>query len=293
MSFGLCLSGGGIKGAAHIGVLQSLEEHNVSIDYISGTSSGSIVAGLYSIGYSPNEIYDFFKKYSKEISHISLLKILKLIYGLIFKQSIIIDGLNDGKKLEKILYKICASKNIYKINQAKIPLLIPSVNIENGEIYIFTSEKTRNTYKDNYVYDNSILISKAIRASCSFPGLYSPLKYNNKLLVDGGIRENIPWKETKKLGADNVLSIIFERTLEYDSFLDIIEIINKSINLLSHELSLYEQIGSDNILKINTQNTSLLDNSKLDFLYDLGYSKMNSFFENHIWDMELHSFKEI
>ena len=69
MSFGLCLSGGGIKGAAHIGVLQSLEEHNINIDYISGTSSGSIVATLYSIGYSPSEIYNFFKHYSKDITH--------------------------------------------------------------------------------------------------------------------------------------------------------------------------------------------------------------------------------
>ena len=110
-------------------------------------------------------------------------------------------------------------------------------------------------------------------------------------MVDGGIRENIPWKETKKLGADTVLSVIFERTLEPDPFLDILEIITKSINLLSHELSLYEQSGSDYVLKINTLNTSLLDISKIDFLYNLGYSSMNNFLEKNNWNKKLCKFE--
>lgn len=268
MSLGLCLSGGGIKGAAHVGVLQALEDNHVNIDYISGTSSGSIVATLYAIGYSPQQIYNFFKKYSKEITHISVKNILKLIYGLIFKHKIIINGLNDGKKFEKIIHNVCADKKIYTINQIKFPLLIPSVSIRDGTTYIFTSQNIRSHYKDNYVYNNSIPICKAVRASCSFPGIYSPCIYNNIPLVDGGIRENIPWKETKNMGADKVISIIFENDITEDSFLDIIEIITKSINLLSHELSLYEQFGSDYILKINTKNTSLLDSSKIDFLYN-------------------------
>ena len=117
MNIGLCLSGGGIKGAAHIGVLQALEDNNVSITHISGTSSGSIVATLYAIDYTPSEIYSFFKKYCNEITKISFSKIFKLIIGLLFKHEVIIEGLNDGKKLEKIIYKVCSDKNIYTINQ--------------------------------------------------------------------------------------------------------------------------------------------------------------------------------
>lgn len=200
MSLGLCLSGGGIKGAAHVRALQALEDNHIHIDYISGTSSGSIVAVLYAIGYSPQEIYNFLKKYSKEITRISIKNILKLIYGLIFRHKIIIDGLNDGKKFEKIIHNVCANKNIYTIDQIKFPLVIPSVNIKNGEIYIFTSQNVRNSYKDNYIYDNTAPICKAVRASCSFPGIYSPCMYKNIPLLDGGIRENIPWKETKKYG---------------------------------------------------------------------------------------------
>lgn len=67
MSLGLVLSGGGVKGAAHIGVLKALEEEKIKFNFISGTSSGSIVAGLYVSGYKPEEIYEIFKKYCKQI----------------------------------------------------------------------------------------------------------------------------------------------------------------------------------------------------------------------------------
>ena len=65
MNIGLSLSGGGVKGAAHIGVLKVLEEEKIKINYISGTSSGSIVAALYAMGYKPEEIIKIFKKYGK------------------------------------------------------------------------------------------------------------------------------------------------------------------------------------------------------------------------------------
>ena len=67
MKIGLALSGGGMKGIAHAGVLQALEENNINIDIIGGTSSGGIVASLYAIGYSPEEILNIFKTYSKDI----------------------------------------------------------------------------------------------------------------------------------------------------------------------------------------------------------------------------------
>lgn len=282
MNLGLCLSGGGVKGAAHIGVLKALEDNNIHIDYISGTSSGSIVASLYAVGYTPIEIYNFFVKHCKEITHIGLKNIFKFIWGLVFKHKVIIQGLNDGTKLEKIIYNVCKNKGIYTIDQVKLPLLIPSVNIQNGETYIFSSKHIRSKNKTDYKYDNKILLSKAVRASCSFPGIFSPVSYNGCTLVDGGIRENIPWEETKNMGADTVISIIFENIISDDSFLDIFEILTKSINMISHELSLYEQTGSDYLLKLNTKNISLLDTSKIDFLYNLGYSKMNEFIKKNL-----------
>ena len=79
---------------------KSIIEKNIKIDYIAGTSSGSIVSTLYAVGYKPKEIYDIFKKYCNEINYVSILNILKLIFGLVFKRKILIQGLNNGNKIE-------------------------------------------------------------------------------------------------------------------------------------------------------------------------------------------------
>lgn len=110
MSLGICFSGGGIKGAAHIGVLKAFEEKGVDFKYISGTSSGSIVASLYSMGYNSDEIKEIFQKNYKKIKYIEIRKIFKLIFGIIIKRKIIIDGLNSGNKIEKIINKYSEKK---------------------------------------------------------------------------------------------------------------------------------------------------------------------------------------
>ena len=103
MKIGLCLFGGGIKGGSHIGVIKALEEENIHVDCISGTSSGSIVVAMYAMGYNSDEMLRLFKRYAKEISKVSWSQIFKLLFGLIFKRKIVIDGLNKGNKLAKII----------------------------------------------------------------------------------------------------------------------------------------------------------------------------------------------
>ena len=279
MKVGICFAGGGMKGVAHIGALKALEEENINFDYIAGTSSGSIIAALYAIGYNSDEIYEIFKKYSNKINYFELKNIFKLIYGILIKRKIIITGLNSGEKIEKLINKEFNKKNINNINQINKKLLIPSVNLINGKIIIFSSIKNRKIYSDKIIYNNDINIGKAVRASCSYPGIFEPMLYENNYLIDGGIRENVPWKELKENGADKVISIVFQNEIEKKQKINIVDSISGAIGILCHELSNYELEGADYLLKIKTKDISLLDKSKMKYLYQLGYietkGKMN------------------
>jgi len=271
MKIGLCLAGGGIKGAAHIGVLKALEEENIDFQYIAGTSSGSIVATLYAIGYSADEIYELFQKYAKKIRYVDFKNIIKLIGGLIIQRKIIIDGLTSGEIIEKIIEKACINKGITKIEQVPKKLLIPSVDLNTGNVYIFSSFEENRGYLDNIEYIRDISISKAVRASCSYPGVFSPCNYKQTQLVDGGIRENVPWKELKANGVDKVISVIFTKPLKIKNNKNIIDVVSNSLEIMEHELSNYELEGADILLKIDTKQVSLLETSQMQYLYQRGY----------------------
>lgn len=276
MKLGLCFSGGGVKGAAHIGVLKALEENNVKIDYIGGTSSGSIVATLYASGFTSDEIYDIFKKYCKKIKYVDWRNILKLFFGLITTGTIIIDGLNSGKEIKKLINKMCSKKNIKNISDIKIPLVIPSVNMESGEVICFTSLKVR-AFSDSTVFAKDVKIGDAVQSSCSFPAVFSPCDYKNMQLIDGGIRENTPWREVKLLGADKVISVIFENEVNEICCKNLVDVAFRSFELMNKELSKYELNGSEYFIKIKSKKVSLLDMSKIDEFYEIGYEETKKF----------------
>lgn len=102
--------------------------------------------------------------------------------------------------------------------------------------------------------------------------MFSPCNWNGIELIDGGIRENVPWKELKKFGAEHVINIVFEGELKENCCKNIIDVVSNSIGILCHELSNYELQGADYLLKIKTKGKiGLLDTSKIDYLYELGY----------------------
>ena len=175
MNLGLALSGGGAKGAAHIGVLKAFEEEKIKINYIGGTSSGSIVATLYAAGYKADDIYYIFKKYCKKIKYVELKNIFKLFFGITLTGTIIIDGLNSGKSIKKLINKICGEKNINNITDIKMPLVIPSVDMNTGDVICFTSSKIR-AFKNSSVfiaYTISPDLSRtAVLASSKLPSEY-------------------------------------------------------------------------------------------------------------------------
>ena len=270
---GLALSGGGIKAAAHIGALKAFEEKNIKFDCVSGASSGSIVATLYACGYTAEEIYDLFAIYAKKIKYVDWRNILKLIGGLIITREVCIDGLNSGKVIENIVNQACKAKGITNIRDINKNLLIPSIDLNTGAVYFFSSINESRGYSDKIRYVNDIEIGKAVRASCSYPGVFSPCPYKETVLVDGGIRENVPWKELKENGVDVVISVVFTKDIKYKTKKNILDVIGGSIDIMGHELSNYELEGADYLLKIHTEDVSLLDASKMEYLYKRGYEE--------------------
>ncbi len=225
------------------------------------------------MGFQADEMYKIFKKDCSKIKYVDISHIFRLILGLIFTGRICIDGLNSGRQIEKLINKIAQEKKISNISDISKSLVIPSVDLCNGNVICFTSCQFRKAISDHIIYVNDINIGTAVRASCSYPVVFSPCTYKNIKLIDGGIRENVPWKELKTLGAKKVLSIVFDDKVVQNCDRNLVEVAGRSINLLCRELSNYEMEGADYVLKIKSDKIGLLDMKKIDELYYLGYEQ--------------------
>lgn len=271
---GLSLSGGGIKAAAHIGALKAFEEEKIKFDCVSGASSGSIIATMYALGYSSDEMWKLFKKYYKKIKYVEWKQVIKMILGLIFTRRLVIDGLNSGKVIEKIINEICKKSHVENINEIKMPLMISMVDLQKGTVYIASSQEKRKVLQDNTKYISDIPIATAVRASCSFPVVFSPCKFDEIQLIDGGTRENLPWKGLKEYGADEVYGIAFDTILEKNQCCkNMIEVAARAMELQGRELANYEKEGIDHLITICLKKVALLDSSQIDILYKMGYEE--------------------
>jgi len=161
MKLGLALAGGGVKGAAHIGVIKALEENGIKVDMVAGTSMGSIVASLYAMGYNPEEMLRIFRYFSKEV-----MKTDARYYAGNLKNSrkLLGFGLVSGENLEAALKECAKEKQMSKISDIKMPISIPTVDIVESEKYVFTNSEMQD---EKYIKD--AIIEKAVRSSCSYP----------------------------------------------------------------------------------------------------------------------------
>lgn len=279
MKLGLALSGGGAKGAAHIGVLKALEEENVNIAYISGASSGSIIASLYACGYTPNEIIYLFNMYCRYIADFDKLIPFK-VAGTAFTGKINVSGLAKGNKLEYILQNFCNKKGISDISDIKYPLAIPTVDINSGEVIYFLSKSindihnfSRDEFDDIPTYKYNGRLCSIVRASSSFPGVFEPKIIEGKVLVDGGVRVNTPVSITRHMGADKVIAINLDVNKSYmNNSLNIVSVALKAFNIMSHEINKKELEKADIVISPEIPNKiSLLDCSKTNYLVNAGY----------------------
>ena len=194
---GLALSGGGIRGIAHAGVLKALLDNEIKIDVIGGTSSGALIGVLYAMGYTPEYIYEAFKLYSKEIVGLNNNLILSGVSSKIFGGEVEIKGFKSGESLEKAYNKMALRKGYKNVGEIlDLPVVITSVDIRNGKEYIFTNSVPNVENTDKYI--TNIEVGKAVRASSSFPGIFCPCEFEGHSFYDGGILDNVPVEEVRK-----------------------------------------------------------------------------------------------
>lgn len=206
---GVVLSGGGAKGFAHIGALKVIEESGIPIDYIAGTSMGGIVGGLYAIGYDTETMIRLVNEQNWNAvmsdaiprKYISIdEKILNRHYLVTFpfrnKKIQMNSAIYDGEMVNLLLARLTSP--VYKIrdySKLSIPFLCVATDIENAEAYEMT--------KGN--------LQRSIRASMSIPFYFAPIEVDNRLLVDGGLRNNFPVNNLKDKGIDIVIGVDVQR----------------------------------------------------------------------------------
>ena len=268
MKVGVSLAGGGIRGIAHVGVLKALEENNIKVAAIAGTSAGSIIATLYAMGYSPYYIYLLFKRYARDIINIRSKPIINGITNFIRNNKIGIAGLSDGNEFEKMYDELARKKGFRLIGDIKMPLLVSAVDIGESKEYIFTNCASRKNIKDNYITE--IGIGRAVRASSSFPAIFCPCEYKNHIFMDGGVLNNLPTEELKKVYTGKIISVNFESDPVYNDY-DIMNIIMKILDIMGNKLSINSLKKSDFVLTVPTDGTGLIDVDKMDICYKYGY----------------------
>lgn len=200
---GLALSGGGVRSAAQLGIVQVLHEEGIKPSVFAGTSGGSIVAALLAFGYDPHLALGEYKKSSNLLD----LAIAHMLKGVLTRRGI--KGIYKGQKLEDALSRsFCNSTFDYPVNL----LGIVSTDITSGRQIVFTNDcaiRTSLIHDDNLVAicDLNVPISAAVSASCRIPGVFIPKAMGPYTLVDGGITNNLPSDVARALGADTVISI--------------------------------------------------------------------------------------
>lgn len=272
MSLGVALAGGGLQAVAHIGAIKALQDLGVKIDYISGTSSGSLVATVYALGLTVDEMKKFAKDYYKTLTNIEKRPIISAAGTYLIHKEVKIGGLIPGEKIENLVKMIAEEKGIKNISDIQIPLAIPTVDTISTKECISISKKYDFKNEDiDYIYD--IPIEKAVRASMSFPGIFTTCDFGKYNFIDGGTKDNLPIQILKDMGADKTLGISFNID-RYTPTDNILSILLRTVDIFSLKDVRAAQKIADLAIEIDTQGTSLLEITNLEQCYQIGYDEI-------------------
>jgi len=211
----LALGGGAARGFAHIGVLKVLESNHIPIHMIIGTSAGSFVGGLYAYGFNAFQI----QKLSLEIQR-----------GDIADFTLPDNGFIKGDLLEDYVNRMVRNTSMDKM---RTPFYAVATELPGGKESVFASGNT----------------GKAIRASCSIPGVFQPVTIGDKMYVDGGVVSPVPVDAARRLGANVVIAVDISSDLDTAKPSGTIETILQSINIMNSKISIGQLSKADVVIR--------------------------------------------
>ncbi len=273
---GVVLSGGGAKGMAHIGILKALEQANIYPDYITGTSMGSIIAALYSLGYSPAELeiiaseIDWNVMLSNKIPLNLVAPDEKQHYDnhslrIVYKQGKfnLPEGVLSGQSLQILLANLTRPAHQYKsFLDFPIPFACIGTNMETGRAKVFT--------------DGDIV--KALRASMAIPTVFTPVYIQDSMYVDGGVVHNFPVEDVIAMGADIVIgSNTGSQFHTKEKLTGITEILAQTVFFKGIEDAVYQTTLCDIAVRPDLGDLGAADFNKAREIIDAGIAAGQSF----------------
>ncbi|MBK9375935.1 MAG: patatin-like phospholipase family protein [Holophagales bacterium] len=240
---GLALAGGGARGGALVGVLKVLEELRIPVDYVAGTSSGSLAGGLYAIGMPPERMAEELRTIDWEavFSDVRSRKdeafrrkeddpryLIDVELGFAHGKVVVPSGLVAGQELGYHLRRMTWSAgSVRDFDRLPIPFRAVAADIETGEAVVLGSGD----------------LARAIRTSMGVPGFLKPVELDGRLLVDGGVASNLPVDVVRKMGADVIIAVDISMPLAKRDDLDgFLKVLGQTNNFLTRK-NVEEQIG--------------------------------------------------
>lgn len=215
-------------------------------------------------GYKSNDIFKLFEEESDNLIGKNSNSII--LNSILFNKKIKLDGLRSGQPIEDLYNRIAYEKGIKYIQDIDFPLIITATNVVDENEYIFTSKKINDETK----YIGDIEVGRAIRASSSFSVVFDPCKYKDKIFLDGGILDNVPVDEVRKLGADKVIAVKFNSD-KITEFSNVMDIAMKTVDMMGNKISEINLASSDLVITIDTDGTGLLDIENSEYCFNSGY----------------------
>lgn len=242
IAYGLALSGGGARGASHIGVLKALDEAALKPSWIAGTSAGALAAGLYASGLEISEMEEtvhYLSCWGKHYLDPQYKAMAALIPRLLSGRPLTLSGLLKGNRLQSYFCILTGGK---KLDEALLPLVIPAVDLNTGDTVAFTN--VENPEKMPHVqWEWEARLCEAMMASASFPAVFSPRRMGSRLLVDGGVAANLPVRLLKRAGAGPVLAVDVGNAYDPPRDDSLPEVVTHSFSIMSRRLKDCSSLG--------------------------------------------------